>query len=273
MDSQSLAPASGRHIGENRRFCCATLYDAPFAYLGDLALSTLIQYARHHGFDLAHADSAPSDRPLPWHKILMIDELFRCGYECVFWMDADAILLDLQQDIRDILEAGKDFYLVRHRMDGRETPNTGVMLARNTPWTRSLLKQIWAQDQYIDHAWWENAALIHLLCGSEFADADIVNRGEPLSQEKIKWLDEAWNVLPRFSKTSRCHVKHFAGESPEIRRAGMEPANRRLLRLQQRVLYRFAPLRGASFPIRLLRPRWRRASNTPPPPRSSTKAA
>jgi Nucleotide-diphospho-sugar transferase len=87
-------------------------------------------------------------------------------YDEVLWADADAIFLDISKDIGDLVRPGKDLCLAEHVYDQDKSwrsANTGVFLVRSTRWARKFLDRVWASEQYVDHPWWENAAVLDLL--------------------------------------------------------------------------------------------------------------
>jgi hypothetical protein len=40
--------------------------------------------------------------------------------------------------------------------------NAGHLFVRNTPWSDAFLERVYARVEYLNHPWWENAALIAL---------------------------------------------------------------------------------------------------------------
>jgi hypothetical protein len=116
----------------------------------------LERLASIHGLALECSNEIPSDRPPSWHKIRVIERLFDQGYEFVLWIDADAAPVNYDPSPVDLIRDGKDLYLVKHTIGGNEVPNMGVFLIRNSQWSRQLLRQMWDQDRYIHHKWWEN---------------------------------------------------------------------------------------------------------------------
>jgi len=206
-------------------FVCTTYYDERFAPLGDLCLRSLRYYAAQHGVELAYLPDVAVDRPPPWRKLLITQQLFQRGHEYVMWVDADALVVDATRSPRDMLEEDKDFYLVGHHDGKRLIPNTGVFVARNCEWTLSFFDQVWQLEQYIDHPWWENAAVTHLLRDEDFSDLDIAAGRQVIDDERVKWLGVEWNSIPevqdgRFASADPV-IKHWAGFSMKQRRRGM----------------------------------------------------
>ena len=148
-----------------------------------------------------------------WHRVKLIPQLFDQGYDYVLWIDADALFMRFDRDIADVIDGSHDLYLVRHKHAWSSTlaPNCGVMLIRNTPWSRDFFARLWSMEQYASHYWWENAALISALGyhsllreGADVPDADLLAH--------IRFLDTEWNVLPWMSEArNQAIIFHYAG--------------------------------------------------------------
>jgi hypothetical protein len=205
------------------RLCLATSYSSDFADIGDYCVMTLRLYAARWGYAVHVDPDVAINRPPAWHRVKLIPELFDKGYELVLWLDADAAFVRLDADILAELRPGKDLYLVEHNhpdFPSSPVPNTGVMLVRNTQWSRDLFARLWSMTQYENHNWWENAAAIHLLGyrnllgeGSYVPDQAILSR--------IRFLDEAWNYVPDMSTSKRPIIRHHAGFPNDVRRREM----------------------------------------------------
>lgn len=188
------------------RLCVTTAFDPGYAALGEICAISLDRYARRHGFDLRLLRALPeTGRPPAWAKIRVIEALFDQGYEYVLWVDADAVVVRLDADIREEIESGKDLALVCHQLTGHpmpgvmvrlDVPNTGVMLLRNSPWMRGFLQAVWEREQYMCHRWWENAAVIDLLGYHRLLDSAAVNAPDATVMAHVRWLDWNWNSLP-----------------------------------------------------------------------------
>jgi len=91
------------------RICVATSYTANFAPLGDLAAATLWLYAKRHSCSVRiEPNQAPMARPPAWHRIRWVPQLFEEGFDFVLWLDADALFLRFDCDIRTVIKPGKD---------------------------------------------------------------------------------------------------------------------------------------------------------------------
>ena len=210
---------------------CLTACDDRFGLLGDISLRSLRHYCQWHDIRLTFQPLTPAARPISWSKIPLIQEAFRTGAEFVWWVDADALVVDPSRSIRDVIEPGKDLYLVRHDDGRRCYPNAGVMLLRNTPWMVDLLQRIWDMDEYVDHEWWESAALTHLLSKESFADAGVPDSRDPIDDTPVKWLGQEWNSIPvvQDGRYASAHpvIAHYASLPFKYRLAAMRQAFQR----------------------------------------------
>ena len=237
---------------QRHNICCATLYDPSFALIGRFCRNSMIQYGRRQGYDVVHSPGGTSTRPLSWHKLQLVESLFDVGYDFVFWIDADAVFVDFDTDVAELIRPGKHIYLAKPRIDGRDFPNMGIFLMRNCEWSRAFLRQLWSLEQYIDHPWWETAAMKHLLYRDEFADHGIVNRDGPhLSEEHLQWISGRWNYLPRVTKDEPPVIKHFAGNPTKKRLRRMLRSTNPARQAWTAATSRFVPLAGSKFPANI----------------------
>ncbi len=206
-----------------------TLAIGPHLELLDISEPVLRAYAARHGYDVVVArESRCPERPVSWSKVRLIQELM-ARYELVVWVDVDTVVLDPSRDIADELVPEADIYLAAHHYLGQEIPNAGVLMVRATPAANAFLDLVWEQEQYIEHPWWENAAILDLLgyrlepCGPE--------RASP-HRALFRFIGNEWNSIEE-DPSPRPVIRHFAGRSQEVRLAGMEAAVRSLARIVQ----------------------------------------
>lgn len=199
--------------------CVATSYDNGFSKIGAFSAASIELYAQKWGFDTYVDGQVKLDRPTPWHRVRLIPELFKLDYEYVLWIDADAVIVDQSRNILEEVETGKDLYIVEHahpEFESSKVPNTGVMLARNCPWSVSFFDDLWKMDEYEEHPWWENAAAMKM-----FGYLNLLDEGEfaPRSDvlKHVKFLDDIWNHLPEISPPGGQIIEHFAGMSNDVR--------------------------------------------------------
>ncbi len=191
-----------------KRVICS-LATGPYLDLLGISATTFADYARRWGWDLVLSAEELSDgRPPAWGKIPFVRELLD-GYEWVLWLDADAIVVDLEADIAGVIEPGKDLYLVEHEWgdEPQRPPNSGVFLIRATDWSRRLLDRMWASEHLTFHPWWDNAALMEIL-GYDLEPARLSHPNA--DTERVSLIDLAWNSVPVHSSPTP-HIKHYAG--------------------------------------------------------------
>lgn len=224
------------------KICLTTYFDKNFSKMGNLCLESMKKYAEKHRFDVKLHNEISSERPPPWNKILVIKKLLDDPkkYDYIFWIDSDAVFVNFEENIRNAIESGKDFYLVKPFIDGRTAPNTGVMLIKNSTWIRNFLDRVWNMDEYVYSIGWENAAICDLLgfratqnkpreffqkalyklkiknqasvifrkvrVGRIFSKSFEKNNSKSESGgkseflDRVKWLDIRWNALPDYEK-------------------------------------------------------------------------
>jgi hypothetical protein len=175
------------------------------------AAPTTLAYARRHGWDVVFSNEDLSEaRPTSWAKLKLVGELMDV-YDFVFWIDADAIIVDLERDILAEVDDTADVWFARHPQNGdldASVLNAGVFLARSSAFTRALFAEIWRSEQFIDHNWWENAALLHLLGYS--LDPPFSQERSSEWQERVGGLDLAWNSVPDYCESPKPALNHHA---------------------------------------------------------------
>ena len=177
--------------GSCRRAICS-LATGPYRALLSRSAVSFERYAERWGWEVVLCTEDLGDgRPASWGTVRLLRSLLD-EYDWVLFLDADVVIVDLEADISAEVQEGKDLYLVEHRWDGQYTANFGVVLIRASDWSRSFLDEVWAQEQFIDHPWWENAAALTLL-GYALAPARLVEPTAWLKRTKL--IDRRWNSI------------------------------------------------------------------------------
>lgn len=204
------------------RLVLTTAYDDAFAPMGDLSARAIRLYADAHGYDVRIERDRLSDRPPPWNKVLLLHRLMAEGYDWVIWIDADALIVRQDVAIADCLPDTADLALANHKqvsitMPGvrveLDVPNTGVMFVRNSDWSRAYWTRIWEMTQYLEHAWWENAAVIDTLGYRYLLDRTQRNAPDPETLAHVHWLDWNWNSVPGECEGPDPIVRHYTRRS------------------------------------------------------------
>jgi hypothetical protein len=139
----------------------------PHEALLEISRPTFAAYAQRHGYELITSTESDPRRPPAWAKVPMLREALD-SFELVLWIDADAVIVDGAEDVAARLEPERFLALVRH--GEQKIPNTGVMLLHGDDRARELLDRTWAATRFVEHPWWENAALLDVL-GYQLPDA------------------------------------------------------------------------------------------------------
>ncbi|AEO49395.1 hypothetical protein [Rhodospirillum rubrum] len=203
----------------DRSLIVVTAYDDGFAAMGDRAAERLRAYAAQYGFACHVERKLSSGRPPAWNKIAVIRALLSQTYETVLWVDADALILRLDSDIRAVATAAdKDLLLACHHqwvepMPGMavrfDIPNTGVMVLRRSAWTLDFLERVWEAERWLTHPWWENAAVIELMGYHRLLDSAAINQPDPAVMDHIGWLGWEWNSVPGLCEVTDPVIRHY----------------------------------------------------------------
>lgn len=174
------------------------------AELLDIALPSYQAFAERHGYDMLRGTlAAPCDRPPSWWKVPMLHAALDTYAEVVF-LGADLIITDPEDDFDVPADAWQA--LVPHRNKYGEIPNADVWVLR--PQMRSVLAGMWERTRYIDHGWWEQAALLSMM-GYKFDPLPSVPaRPSSLRDEHTHWLDGGWNVHAWCPQPERPRIMH-----------------------------------------------------------------
>lgn len=196
-----------------RKALCS-LGSGAHAELLDVSSETFRLYADRYGYELVlHHDQLEPTRHPAWSKVCVIlDALSR--YDLVFWVDADAAIVDASRDVADELARRSLLGLVAHQYEGQQIPNCGVMVVRNNRRTRRLFEEIWEQTDLLDHKWWENAAMLRLL-GYELEPKVRLVAPTPMNK-RVQFLDPGWNSV-LVDPAPHPRVNHYPGRSHEYR--------------------------------------------------------
>lgn len=219
-----------RDVGKSdRSVALCSVGVGPHAGLLRLAQPTLELFARRHNYDL-HLSFHPlqRERPPAWNKIPALITLLQ-DYETVIWIDADATVVNADEDITLSAPSSKSIWITKHHFGGEEQPNTGVMILHRSTDTLRILESIWMQHQYTQHPWWEQAALLYLIGYdvSQIGHAKFMGATEFTS--KVGWLSTIWNSIAQDSHPN-AKIHHYAGVDHPTRMRLMSEDLRKVLR-------------------------------------------
>lgn len=208
-----------------RKIICS-IGAGPHAELLAISGETFRVYAERHSYDLCLRNDTVSGRPVSWSKIRLIETLL-AKYDLVLWIDADAAVIDPLIDVATLLDRRELMGLVTHATpEGDDRiPNCGVWLLRRHRKTRRFLEDVWGATAYIDHKWWENAAVLDLL-GYELEPSVRLVRSTPM-YSLTRFLPTEWNSIS-VDPSPTPRIVHFAGLALGDRLAGLRAAAERL---------------------------------------------
>jgi hypothetical protein len=189
-----------------------TAATGPFVRLLEISLPTFEAYGRRHGWEIVvDSEDRANGRPVSWGSVPLIAELL-LRYDLVMWIDADAMIVDDSVDLASELRPLKELYLVEHRHapTGEVTVNAGILMIRAGRWAERFLAAVWAQEDLINHRWWENAAIMRLL-GYRIDPQPASRDRRTRWSWRMRVLDVQWNSMPHWHGSLTPRIVHYAG--------------------------------------------------------------
>jgi lipopolysaccharide biosynthesis glycosyltransferase len=125
------------------KICVATFYTEDIESLYKLISPSYQKYCDMHGYDFVSKNISGEkyERHPVWYKINFIQELLN-KYDWVLFVDCDTLLTNSNLTIESFIKDGKDFYISKD-INGI---NAGVILLKNSDWTKQFLKECWEID-------------------------------------------------------------------------------------------------------------------------------
>jgi hypothetical protein len=146
--------------------------------LRELTFPNKQAYCDRHGYFFAgFTRSLDPDRPASWSKLNALALLCKpCNTRWALWTDADTLIIRPDWKIEEVIDNDFDF-IVAQDHNGM---NCGVFLLRLGPDAHKFLFNAQAQIQFINHRWWEQAAIRFLIekgypIRTKFIDKRIIN--------------------------------------------------------------------------------------------------
>jgi len=200
-------------VADGKRKAICSIGAGPHAELLAVSGETFSIFASAHGYDVVLRTELPApERPASWSKVLFLRELID-EYDFVFWVDADAAIVDASRDVLDDCRRGTFLAVVAHHYDAQVVPNLGVIGLRSGRRARRFLDLLWADTRYVEHKWWENAAALELL-GFEFEPVRRVRRSP--WYRRTTFLPREWNSIAA-DPSPHPRINHYPGRSHEHR--------------------------------------------------------
>jgi hypothetical protein len=147
------------------KLALATLYTAEIARMAELTNPSKRAYCERWGYDFACFEGTlDPDRPPAWSKVLFVRKLLD-RYDWVFWLDADALVMNPDVAFENLLDPRYSLILVKQPGPdpfGRLHLNTGSFFIRSDEWSKGFLDDLYRQREFIEHPCWEQEAFMHL---------------------------------------------------------------------------------------------------------------
>jgi hypothetical protein len=123
-------------------------YPAPEdAVLRDVGFNNKWRYGKKHGYKfIGQTKLLDERRPPSWSKIKLVLKAFREGHDCVFWLDADTLVMDQTRSLSDFMHSQHDM-IVTADANG---PSLASFLIRKTPATVMMLWDVWNSPLHAD---------------------------------------------------------------------------------------------------------------------------
>ena len=214
--------------GKMLRVLMLSGYDSAHAALAEITIPAMRRYADRHLCELRVVTKTTVDRHPAWIKISSVCEALTEEFDFVLWLDADALFVRNDVDVRTAIHPTADLQLSWH---GPETTdwqapsdlpphfNTGVLLIRVSSWSKDFFARVWETGELENTIWHEQSTMHHVLgCGNV---SSLENWIHP-ERSHVAHLDAAWNSIPGVATAPDPIINHYAGIEDRIRVRLME---------------------------------------------------
>jgi hypothetical protein len=174
-----------------------------------------LAYCQKHDYNFFfYTESLDESRPIPWSKIKIIQEIFQDHHpKWVFWTDADSLIMNPKIKLKDLIDNRYDM-IVASDVCGI---NTGQFFIRNCKWSRNFLKRIYAKEQFINHGWWEQMAIMDELAHNENDMSHVKILPQRVMNSYPPNIDRPW-IVDEGTYQKDDFIIHFAGLRGDVLR-------------------------------------------------------
>lgn len=168
-------------------------------------------YCERHGLDY---QASFLDSGEDWFRIRLVLESLESGHDFVFWIDADAFVVDMSVDMRETVPEWAYLGMTIHPLpwDGQHFHfQTGVFYVRNSPMAREYFRAVLEMFGTVDY---DQTAMNRLLMR------------DPKWQQGLRVLDHKWNWTPQCTDMGKPLVVGFHGRGNQRRALMREWANK-----------------------------------------------
>ena len=160
-------------------------------------------YCEKHGFDYVYLVGCLSEKYANvyqggWVKVELIRTALAKGYEYVIWLDPDALIYDMETDLRDACPKGIGSCWMR--IPQLNHWNVGVLYMRNTPEVRKFIGD-WLESFPGERDWMEQGEFNKLA----------------LKGRVVETISDRWNATINYSMVPDAVVLgyHGNGDAPQ----------------------------------------------------------
>ena len=124
-------------------------------------------HVKKHGYTRITDESVyDPTRAHSWSKIRILQKYIK-DYDYIVWMDADVLIMNQNRNIEDFIQLLPEnkFLLIGRDFNNL---NAGIFVMKNCPLAHEFLDDVWSKTQYLNHEWWEQAAIIELHGSSKY---------------------------------------------------------------------------------------------------------
>ncbi len=145
-------------LNKSSKFLIISAYTENIKDYGEICEKSIINYVKENNYACKiYHDGFDKTRHPVWSKIKFVSNNIN-EYEYLLWIDADAIIANLEFKLESILEKDKELYICNDRMG----INTGVFMIKSSSFSRDLMETIFEQRHFNGIAWQEQSALTYL---------------------------------------------------------------------------------------------------------------
>ena len=123
------------------KIAIVTLHDDNYMGLAPYSIKNKKQYADKHGYDFIYYDDIiDKSRPPQWSKVLAIQSVLNMGYEWVWWIDIDALIMNPNIKLESIVDNNYDMIFTKNEYS---FISNGSSFFKNSTTTKNFLNTVY----------------------------------------------------------------------------------------------------------------------------------
>lgn len=181
-----------------------------YRQISSLTFPLMEKYANKYNIDSVLLELPNYGRAASWSKIPTVMQLL-VSHDLVLWLDSDVVVENDSEDVTVLAKDDSINYLCYHNVGGNKHPNCGVWMVKRE--MLPFLGKLWEMTEYLNHFWWEQAALIELI-GMQMDSNNRVSLKNPENDlyKRTTFIDNKWNYCwADDDKSQTPFFNHFAG--------------------------------------------------------------